>query len=133
VLAAKAGPLPTLITVDAHDKVRQAVDLLQEHGISQAPVVRDHSTDVAQFVGSIRDRELLERVFRDPDALQADVAEVMAPPIPTIERHASVDEAFSELERAPAVLVSAGEVVIGVLTRSDLLDFLAHHRQAPAT
>jgi cystathionine beta-synthase len=133
VLAAKAGPLPTLITVDLHDKVRQAVDLLQEHGISQAPVVRDHSTDVAQFVGSIRDRELLERVFRDPDALQADVAEVMAPPIPTIERHASVDEAFAELERAPAVLVAAGEVVIGVLTRSDLLDFLAHHRQAPAT
>jgi cystathionine beta-synthase len=133
VLAAKAGPLPELITVSAHDKVRQAVDLLQEHGISQAPVVRDHSTDVAQFVGSIRDRELLERVFRDPDALQADVAEVMAPPIPTVERHASVDDAFAELERAPAVLVSAGGVVIGVLTRSDLLDFLAHHRQPPAT
>ena len=69
---------------------------------------------MAQFVGSIRDRELLERVFRDPDALQADVAEVMAPPIPTIERHASVDEAFAELERAPAVLVAAGEVVVGV-------------------
>ena len=133
VLAVKAGPLPQLITVSAHEKVRQAVDLLQEHGISQAPVVRDHSTDVAQFVGSIRDRELLERVFRDPDALQADVAEVMAPPIPTVERHASVDDAFAELERAPAVLVSAGGVVIGVLTRSDLLDFLAHHRQAPAT
>ena len=96
-------------------------------------MVRDHSTDVSQFVGSIRDRELLERVFRDPDALQADVAEVMAPPIPTVERHASVDDAFTELERAPAVLVSAGGVVIGVLTRSDLLDFLAHHRQPPAT
>jgi cystathionine beta-synthase len=72
-------------------------------------------------------------VFRDPDALQADVAEVMAPPIPTVERYASVDDAFAELERAPAVLVSAGGVVIGVLTRSDLLDFLAHHRQPPAT
>src|SRR3954452_11634680 len=133
VLAAKAGPLPQLITVSAHDKVRQAVDLLQEHGISQAPVVRDHSTDVAQFVGSIRDRELLERVFRDPDALQADVAEVMAPPIPTVERHASVDDAFAELERAPAVLVSAAGIVIGVLTRSDLLAFPAPHRQPPAT
>ena len=47
----RAATLPPLITVGAHDKVRQAVDLLQEHGISQAPVVRDHSTDVAQFVG----------------------------------------------------------------------------------
>ena len=132
VLAAKGDELPPLITVRAHDKVRQAVDVLQANGISQAPVVREDSTDVAQFVGSIRDRELLERVFRDPDALQADVAEVMAPPIPTVERDASVDETFAELERAPAVLVSAGGNVLGVLTRSDLLDFLAHRRQAPA-
>jgi cystathionine beta-synthase len=132
VLAAKGDELPPLITVRAHDKVRQAVDVLQANGISQAPVVREDSTHVAQFVGSIRDRELLERVFRDPDALQADVAEVMAPPIPTVERDASVDETFAELERAPAVLVSAGGNVLGVLTRSDLLDFLAHRRQAPA-
>ena len=73
--------LPPLITVGAHQKVRQAVDTLQQHSISQAPVVREDSADVAQFVGAIRDRELLERIFRDPDALQADVAEVMAPPI----------------------------------------------------
>jgi cystathionine beta-synthase len=132
VLAAKGADLPALITVDAHDKVRHAVDLLQTHGISQAPVVRDGSTDVAQVVGSIRDRELLERVFRDPDALQADVAEVMAPPIPVVESFASLDDAFEELERAPAVLVAASGHVTGVLTRSDLLDFLAHRRQAPA-
>jgi cystathionine beta-synthase len=132
VLAEKGGDLPKLITVRAHDKVRQAVDVLHEHGISQAPVVREDSTDMAQFVGSIRDRELLERVFRDPDALQADVAEVMAPPIPTVEHGASVDEAFGELERAPAVLVSRHGTVTGVLTRSDLLDFLAHRRQVPA-
>jgi cystathionine beta-synthase len=132
VLAAKGRALPPLITVNAHDKVRQAVEVLQANSISQAPVVREDSTDVAQFVGSIRDGELLERVFRDPDALQADVAEVMAPPIPTVERTASVDDAFAELERAPAVLVSAGAEAIGVLTRSDLLDFLAHRRQRPA-
>jgi len=132
VLAAKGDDLPPVIMVKAHDKVRQAVDLLQAHGISQAPVVREDTTDVSQFVGSIRDRELLERVFRDPDALQADVAEVMAPPIPTVERQASVDDAFAELERAPAVLVTAGAHAVGVLTRSDLLDFLAHRRQAPA-
>jgi cystathionine beta-synthase len=131
VLAAKGGELPGLITVGAHDKVRQAVDLLQEHGISQAPVVREASTEVSQFIGSIRDRELLDRVFRDPDALQADVAEVMAPPIPAVEWDAQIDEAFAELERAPAVLVAKDGQALGVLTRADLLDFLAHGRTAP--
>src|SRR4029078_8481536 len=96
VLGVKGGTLPPLITVRAHDKVRQAVDLLQANGLSQAPLGREGSTDVAQFVGSIRDRELLERVFRDPDALQADVAEVMAPPIPTGERHARRDDAVTK-------------------------------------
>ena len=132
VLSAKHSELPTLITVRAHDKVRAAVDLLHEHGISQAPVVREDSSDISQFVGSIRDRELLERVFRDPDALQADVAEVMAPPIPTIEWNAAVDDAFTELERAPAVLVTKAGQALGVLTRSDLLDHLAHRRTAPS-
>jgi len=130
VLSAKGAELPPLITVDAHDKVRQAIDVLQASSISQAPVVREGSTDVSQFVGSIRDRELLERVFRDPDALQADVAEVMAPPIPLVEWDQPIEAAFEQLEHAPAVLVSKAGQVLGVLTRSDLLDYLAHRRQA---
>jgi cystathionine beta-synthase len=130
VLSAKSGEIPALVTVLAHDKVRQAVETLQEHGISQAPVVRETSTDVSQFVGSIRDRELLERVFRDPDALQADVAEAMAPPIPMVEWDAPVEVAFTELERTPAVVVTKSGQALGVLTRSDLLEFLARRRLA---
>jgi cystathionine beta-synthase len=131
VLMAKHGELPPLITVGAHDKVRQAVERLQEADISQAPVVREESTDVSQFVGSIRDRELLDRIFRDPDALQADVAEVMAPPIPMVEFDDPIESAFGELEHGPAVLVTKAGQVLGVLTRSDLLDFLAHRQRTP--
>jgi cystathionine beta-synthase len=132
VLSSKDPTLPALISVRAHDKVRAAIDLLSEHGISQAPVMREDSTDISQVVGSIRDRELLERVFRDPDALQAEVAEVMAPPIPTIEWSAAIDHAFTELERAPAVLVTKAGQALGVITRADLLDHLAHRRMAPS-
>jgi cystathionine beta-synthase len=130
VLSAKSREIPPLITVLAHDKVRQAVEILQEHGISQAPVVREESIDVSQFMGSIRDRELLERVFRDPDALQMDVAEVMAAPIPMVEWDAPVEVAFGELERSPAVVVTKAGQALGVLTRSDLLEFLARQRRA---
>jgi cystathionine beta-synthase len=130
VLSAKSGEIPAIVTVNAHDKVRQAVETLQEHGISQAPVVREASVDVSQFVGSIRDRELLERVFLDPDALQADVAEAMAPPIPMVEWDAPIEDAFTELERTPAVVVTKAGQALGVLTRSDLLEFLARRRLA---
>ena len=131
VLAIKGSQLPGLISVGAHEKVRQAVDTLQKNGISTAPVVRDGSSDVAQFVGSIRDRELLDRIFRDPDALQADVAEVMAPPIAMVEWDDPIEQAFDQLEQGTAVLVAKAGQVVGVLTRSDLLDFLAHRRRTP--
>jgi cystathionine beta-synthase len=130
VLVAKGREMPPLVTVNAHDKVRQAVDRLKEFEISQAPVLREDAADVSAFVGSIRDRELLERIFRDPDALQADVAEVMAPPIPLLGWDEPVEAAFGELEHGPAVLVTKAGQVLGVLTRSDLLDFLAHRRRA---
>jgi cystathionine beta-synthase len=132
VLAAKhGGRTPRLVTIGAHEKVRQAVDRLQEFDISQAPVVRqDGASDVTSFVGSVREATLLDRVFRDPDALQADVAEVMAPPFPMVEFDAPLEEAFGELQGAPAVLVAKSGEALGVLTRSDLLEFLAHPRSS---
>ena len=130
VLEAKHGELPPVVTVNAHDRVRQAIDALQRYSISQAPVVREPSMDVAQFVGSIRERELLDRIFRDPDALQADVAEVMGPPIAMVEFDEPVDVAFEALQQGTAVLVVKAGQVLGVLTRADLLEFLAHRRRA---
>ncbi len=129
VVSAKHGEIPPLVTVSAHDKVRQAIDVLQEFGISQAPVVREPSMDVTQFVGSIQERALLDRIFRDPDALQADVAEVMGPPIPMVEFDEPIEVAFGELQREPAVVVAKAGQALGVLTRSDLLEFLAHRQR----
>jgi cystathionine beta-synthase len=129
ILAAKGGDLPPLVAVGAHEKVRHAVDVLQEYGISQAPVVRDDSGEVTALVGSIRERALLDRIFRDPDALQADVAEVMGPPLPLVEDRDPVEVAFEHLQSAPAVVVSSIGKALGVLTRSDLLEFLAHHQR----
>ena len=131
VLSAKSGEIPSLVTVNAHDKVRQAVETLQEHGISQAPVVREESIDVSQFVGSIRDRELLERVFRDPGRA----------PVRTSPRRWRRPSRWSsgtrrwrwpsrELERTPALVVTKSGQALGVLTRSDLLEFLARQRRA---
>ena len=130
VLAARPEGLPALITVGAHEKARQAIDRLQEFGISQAPVVREESHEVTSFVGSIREATLLDRIFRDPDSLQADVAEVMAPPFPMVEFDAPLEIAFAELQQAPAVIVAKHGEALGILTRADLLEFLAHRQRA---
>jgi cystathionine beta-synthase len=130
VLQVRRGEVPTLVTVNAHDKVRQAIDVLQRYSISQAPVVREPSMDVAQFVGSVVENALLDRIFRDPDALQADVAEAMGPPIAMVEFDDPLEVAFEALQQGTAVLVVKAGQALGVLTRSDLLEFLAHRPRA---
>jgi cystathionine beta-synthase len=129
VVEAKGGDIPTLVAVGAHEKVRHAVDALQQYGISQAPVTNEDTDDVTGLVGSIQERDLLDRVFRDPDALQADVAEVMGPPLPLVEADDPIEAAFDRLQTASAVVVSRGGRTRGVITRADLLEFLAHRRR----
>jgi cystathionine beta-synthase len=125
-----APSLPHLVTVLSHEKVGRAIDILQEYGISQLPVTKEaEPTDLSEIVGSIAERSLLDRVFRDRDAIQRDVVEVMDPPLPVVQTSAGVEEMFADLSRgAEAIIVAEGSRPTGVLTRADLLEFLAHQR-----
>jgi cystathionine beta-synthase len=131
VLRAKhGGELPDLVTISAHQKVGEGIDTMQRYGISQLPVVRDGSCEsLADVVGSLQDRALLERVFTNPDVLHEDVASAMQPPLGAVEISASLDDVFATLSSGSnAIVVCQDGRPIGVLTRSDLLEFLAHRR-----
>ena len=122
--------VPELVVVDAHKKVGAAIDLMQRYGISQLPVVRTEPVDdLTDVVGSLQERSLLDRVFRNPDALNDDVAVAMQPPLAAVDSGASVDEVFAELTGAgAAVVVARAGNPVAILTRSDLLEFLAAQR-----
>ncbi len=96
--------VPELIVVDAHRKVGEAIEVMQRYGISQIPVVRNEpAQSLADVIGSIRERGLLERVFRNRDALDEDVAEAMEPPLPAVEIAESVDQVVrGSLRRQPS-------------------------------
>ena len=121
-------PTPDLVTISAHRKVGEAIELMHRYSISQLVVVRDgHAGTLADVIGSLQDRDLLDLVFRNPDALHEDVANAMQPPLPTVDDTASVDEIVTALTgRSNAVLVASGGAPAGVVTRSDLLEYLAH-------
>jgi cystathionine beta-synthase len=126
--------VPNLVTIGSHQKVGEAIDLMHEHGISQIPVVRDGDMDsLADVIGSLQDRDLLERVFKNPDALHEDVAAAMQPPLAAVDIGDSLDQVFGTLTgRMNAVVVASAGKPVGVLTRSDLLEYLAHHQGATA-
>jgi cystathionine beta-synthase len=130
VLRFKGDEAPRLIVIGAHEKVGQAIDLMQQYSISQLPVVRNGGLDsLADVIGSLQDRDLLDRVFKNPDALHEDVAAAMQPPLAAVDVHDSLDEVFATLSgRTNAVVVAQAGKPVGVLTRADLLDYLAHNR-----
>jgi len=120
--------IPELVTVSAREKVGGAIDLMQRYSISQVPVIRDSElVSLADVIGSIQDRDLLDRVFRNPDSLYDDVANVMQPPLAAVDIDQTLDEVFSAVTGPRgAVVVARGGRPVGVLTRSDLLEYLAH-------
>ena len=64
LLRAKQGETPTFITISAHQKVSEAIAVMERYSISQLPVVRDGELDsLAAVIGSLLYRALLDRVF----------------------------------------------------------------------
>ncbi|MDQ3963453.1 MAG: pyridoxal-phosphate dependent enzyme, partial [Actinomycetota bacterium] len=133
VLAAKrrmTPNIPDLVAVPTTERVDKAIDTLAEFGISQVPVARtEKPDDLSDIVGSIRDRTLLERVLRDRDATARQVVEVMEAPLPVAQTSDGVEAMFADLSRgAEAILVAEGSKPVAVLSRADLLEYLAHTR-----
>ncbi|MDQ3930294.1 MAG: cystathionine beta-synthase [Chloroflexota bacterium] len=139
-LVGKPGrELPQLVTVPSDKTVREAIDLLHQYSISQLPVMRPgmggngngqaQFTDVHSMVGSIQERNLLERVFRDPTLVDAKVEGVMDPPFPLVDVAEEVERVVPALlANNSAVLVEEAGQPVGLITRSDLLEFVAHGR-----
>ena len=127
---AEEPDIPALVTISSRQKVGEAIDLMQRYSISQLPVIRDGDVEsLADVIGSLQDRDLLDRVFKNPDALHDDVAAAMQPPLAAIDLADPLDEVFSTLTgRTNAVVVAQDGRPVGVLTRTDLLEYLAHHR-----
>jgi cystathionine beta-synthase len=120
--------LPQVVLARTTDRVGAAIDLLQLYGISQLPVSEQAESDALEgIVGSVSERGLLERAFRDPSVVERTVGEVMDPPLPLVEASATLDAAFALLSGGAAALVAIrGDRPVGVVTKLDFLEYLAH-------
>jgi cystathionine beta-synthase len=123
------GTLPDLVVARTTQRVGEAIATLQDYNISQMPVSQAPEGDVLDsIVGSISEKGLLDRAFRDPEAVERTVGEVMDEPLPTVHADASLAEAFGQLAGGtPALLVVRDGRPVGIVAKLDLLEYLAHH------
>ena len=127
VLAGKGHGLPDLVLVLPEEQVRDAISVMHDTGVSQVvvSVTKELPLAAKEVVGTLRELELMDLSFRDAAVLDRPIADVMSAPMPMIGIGEPVAEVVSCLEQVPSVLVLEGGHPIGVLTRSDVLSFLA--------
>jgi cystathionine beta-synthase len=126
VLATRSTETPELVYVNPEHRVRDAIELMRKHEISQVPVCKNTPPfAVAEVSGAVDELQLMELAFHDPAALDRPVREVMGPKLPTIGIGQPVERAVQMLDTHPAVLVLSGGRPQAILSRSDLLQFLS--------
>ncbi len=126
VLRGKDGSLPDLVHTHPNETIAEAVAILREYNVSQMPVVRaEPPIMAAEVAGSVSSRVLLEALYTGAARLVDSVEQHMGAELPTIGSGEPVSGAVAALEGADAVVVHEDGAPVGVLTRVDLLGYIA--------
>ncbi|MEV3990268.1 cystathionine beta-synthase [Streptomyces sp. NPDC049837] len=129
VLRHKEGDIPKLVHMHPEETVGEAIDVLREYGVSQMPIVKPGAghPDVmaAEVVGSVVERELLDALFTKRASLDDPLDKHMSPPLPQVGSGEPVADLMSVLGTADAAIVLVEGKPTGVVSRQDLLAFLA--------
>jgi cystathionine beta-synthase len=121
LIGSRNRTLPALLSVDSGAPLRKALALVEQHNVSQVPVFRGN-----EVVGTLYDSEILKRVLADGAALDRPVDELMDASLPVVAVDAPVGDVTKLLAaRNSAVLVRQNGSVVGILTRFDMLQFIA--------
>ena len=113
---------PALVAVDPTTVVRDALQMLRHHGITEMPVVSGFDN-----VGSVQEEDLLRRSIADETLLLRTVQSALQPPFPEVATDAPVGDVLHRLKEQRSLLVRdpATGAVVGVLTRADLVGYLS--------
>jgi len=126
VMARKGRSLPEFVHVHPEENVGAAVALLREYDVSQLPVVKEEPPVMAaEVIGSVVERDLLDALVAGRARPSDPVGGHMSPPLPTVGLGEPVSRAVLALEKAGAALVHVNGKPTGLLTRQDVLTFLA--------
>src|SRR5207248_2633463 len=113
-----------LVTVGKDTTAERAIRLMEETGISQLPVI-----DGGRPVGSVQEVTLARVLHDGRDPTQVTVGEVMARPLPVMDVHTHLDEAYRLLLAGyTGVLATQDGKVTDIVTRIDLIHYWDKNR-----
>lgn len=115
------------ITVSATDILTTAHNRLRNAGFSQLPVM-----DEGRLVGVVTEDAIIQHVFGKPDLMTAPVAEAMESAFIKLDKDTSVNNLVAMLHVQPYAAIMDGGEFLGLITRSDVLNYLRRHAEEVA-
>ncbi|MEV6982829.1 cystathionine beta-synthase [Sphaerisporangium sp. NPDC051017] len=126
VLGRKTAGLPEFVHAHPHESVSTAIAIMREYSVSQLPVMKEEPPVMAaEVVGSIVERDLLEGLYRGKVSGEDPIQDHMSAPLPMIGAGEPLSVAIEALEKADATVVLDDGKPVGLVTRQDLLAYLA--------
>ena len=103
---------PTDVLTTAHNRLRNA-------GFSQLPVM-----DEGKLVGVVTEDTIIQFVFGKPELMNSPVSDAMQTAFIKLDKGTSVNNLVSMLHVQPYAAIMDGDEFLGLITRSDVLNYL---------
>jgi len=107
------------ITVGPGDVLTTAHNRLRNAGFSQLPVM-----DAGKLVGVVTEETIIQHVYGQPELMNAPVADAMQTAFIKLDKATSVNNLVSMLQVQPYAAIMDGDEFLGLITRSDVLNYL---------
>ncbi len=114
-----------LITARRGDTIRKVIGMLKEHGISQVPVL-----DGDRMVGLLAEVDLLNTLVKAESKLDDAIDTLVESDYATVTPSTRVVLLRNIFNDAKLVVVQEGDAVSGIITKIDLIEYLAERRVA---
>ncbi|MBP9113255.1 MAG: cystathionine beta-synthase [Polyangiaceae bacterium] len=110
----------TVVTASANSTVRDVIQILKTHGISQLPVVGD-----GKLRGLVAEVELLRHLVSGAKTLDSSIQGLISGDYATVTPDTKIENLQSALSDAKVAIAVENENVVGIVTKIDLIEFLA--------
>jgi cystathionine beta-synthase len=107
------------ITVGTTDVLTTAHNRLRNAGFSQLPVM-----DEGKLVGIVTEDTIIQHVFGRPELMNSTVGEAMQAAFIKLDKETSINNLVSMLQIQPYAAIMDGDMFMGLITRSDVLNYL---------
>jgi cystathionine beta-synthase len=113
-----------VVTVSADETVLAAHQRMKLYDVAQLPVLKD-----GRIVGIVDEEDILLEVYDNPAHFSEPVTEAMESHLVTVPPNASVSQLMEIFKRGLVAIVVDGSEFLGLITRTDLLNWLRRRTQ----